>query len=566
MQIRHLKISHFRGIESCEWTPQGNFLCLVGHGDATKSALLDAIETVLSPRYGGQVAESDFFNLDVSKPICIDVTLGNLPEACFQEEKFGMYLRGWQSNTQKIVDEVALGTEPVITVRYTVDDSFEPTWCVINDRAVDGRPIGARDRDLFGVVRIANDPNRHLTWVRGSALAGATEKGTGHAAVLSQAHRSARELVEQADLAHLQIAAGKAEDAAKIAGVIVREKYRPSLYFQQWGGQSGVLGLYDGNVPLLSAGLGTRRLAVIGLQSLRIREGSIILIDEIETGLEPHRLRHLLSRLRPETSAGQVFFTTHSAVTLIELNAGDIHFVRSTGASRTIVTGVTSDLQDLVRVAPEALLALRVLVAEGRTEVGITRGLEVLWAKQNGDRPLAHCGSIVVDGGCGTKAKDRAAKLQKLGLRTAVLIDSDDPTCTADETWQKENSVSGFTWPGCVSTEQRVFLDIPRSALSELIQIAVDYASGESVLARLNNALGGDVKLQSLSPDEWWDAGVSEKMVRQALGEAAKAGSWFKDMGRGEAVGRVVAASYSDMAESPLVITLKEIAKWLYEP
>src|SRR5262249_25376912 len=156
----------------------------------------------------------------------------------------------------------------------------------------------------------------------------------------------------------------------------------------------GALELHDGMIPVRSAGLGSRRLATLGIQMHSIPEGAILLVDEVELGLEPHRLAHVLSVLessaKPEaptaapggspTAAalrGQVFLTTHSSVALRELTASDLCLV-STGA-RTTVRAIPDDLQDLVRAAPEALLATRVLLCEGKTEAGICRSLSRAW-------------------------------------------------------------------------------------------------------------------------------------------------------------------------------------------
>ena len=48
---------------------------------------------------------------------------------------------------------------------------------------------------------------------------------------------------------------------------------------------------------------------------------NISLIDELEVGLEPHRIRGLIYRLR--NSGQQIFATTHSPVVIRELIVGD---------------------------------------------------------------------------------------------------------------------------------------------------------------------------------------------------------------------------------------------------
>jgi AAA ATPase domain len=50
MQIRHISIKNFRGIQKMDWALHSQIVCLVGAGDSTKSTILDAIEYALSPR------------------------------------------------------------------------------------------------------------------------------------------------------------------------------------------------------------------------------------------------------------------------------------------------------------------------------------------------------------------------------------------------------------------------------------------------------------------------------------------------------------------------------------
>jgi putative ATP-dependent endonuclease of OLD family len=58
---------------------------------------------------------------------------------------------------------------------------------------------------------------------------------------------------------------------------------------------TGNLALYEGAVPLSNYGLGSRRLAGVAAQQLANADKGIILIDEVEYGLEPHRLVNLLT-------------------------------------------------------------------------------------------------------------------------------------------------------------------------------------------------------------------------------------------------------------------------------
>ena len=79
MKIRHIKIERFRGIRKMEWRVGGDFVCLVGPGDSTKTTILDAVEFALSPRWNIPFDDSDFYNADTSAPIVITLTVGDRP-------------------------------------------------------------------------------------------------------------------------------------------------------------------------------------------------------------------------------------------------------------------------------------------------------------------------------------------------------------------------------------------------------------------------------------------------------------------------------------------------------
>jgi len=50
MKIRHIKIERFRGIRELDWRVGGEFVCLVGPEDSTKTTILDAVESASGHR------------------------------------------------------------------------------------------------------------------------------------------------------------------------------------------------------------------------------------------------------------------------------------------------------------------------------------------------------------------------------------------------------------------------------------------------------------------------------------------------------------------------------------
>ena len=120
----------------------------------------------------------------------------------------------------------------------------------------------------------------------------------------------------------------------------------------------------------------------------RLMKGAVLLIDEIERGLEPFRLRHVLQIIARALRSGfddglrlgQTILTTHSPIAICELTASSLNVVRCLDDGTLEVQTVHEGLQGLVRSQPEALLSRAALVAEGKTEEGLLRGLQSFFA------------------------------------------------------------------------------------------------------------------------------------------------------------------------------------------
>jgi putative ATP-dependent endonuclease of OLD family len=89
----------------------------------------------------------------------------------------------------------------------------------------------------------------------------------------------------------------------------------------------GTISLHDEiGVPLRGLGLGSARLLIAGLQRKASARATIILVDELEHGLEPHRIIRFLGALgaKEERPPLQAFLTTHSPVALRELSGSQL--------------------------------------------------------------------------------------------------------------------------------------------------------------------------------------------------------------------------------------------------
>lgn len=563
MQIRHIVIRNFRGIEQLDWKPSSPLSCLIGRGDVGKSTVLDAVELALSPR-APAITDTDFVGADPGKSIEIEVTVGELSEEALEDHRFGLYLRGWQKSGT-LRDEPQDDDEAVVTVRAVVDASLEGEWTLYTDRQ-DPKPLQPRDRALFGVVRLGPEVEKHLTWGRNTALSAVTDDRdpAGHA--LAAAFRVARDHVVANGLPTLTEVAGLVRDEASKLGAYCATTYGAGLDSQRTATSLSGLALHDGVVPVRLAGLGTRRLVSLAIQRMSVKAGAIILIDEVEHGLEPHRIRHALKVLRDAVDApppgpkGQVFLTTHSHTTLVELGHQHLAVCCRTGGTVTVRTPAAT-LQPLLRRVPEAFLAQRVLACEGPTEIGLVRGLRDAW---NAARTFSFetRGTWLADGG-GSQGAATALELASLGYETAVFRDSDVPLAAPVTAQLNAAGIDVYEWEGALATEQRIFTDASWPVVQRLLDIAYEAHTETSVLDQTAHYLG--VKdLPSPKVSDWHALGKSDAEIRAALGTAAHKKSWFKNTTFGQLVGEALGAELTAVPATPLAQLLAKVEAWLY--
>lgn len=568
MKIKQLRIRNFRCIRSLDWKVDSSIACLLGPGDAGKSTILDAIEATLS-HWWPPFTDGDFFNLDVSQEISIEVTVGSLSQAILSDRRFGLSLRGW-SKEAGLVDEPNEQVEPVVTVRLRVDGSLDPVWEVVTDRS-EPRVVSNRDRALFGVVRLGDDAERHLSWVQGSGLSRLTKETGSAVPLMTEAYRKARELLGSGNLSELTEVAERVRVGSKALGAYSGEKYTVGLDAQRASTRLGALTLHDEKVPLRQAGLGTRRLVALAVQRISIPEGAIVLIDEIEHGLEPHRIRYTIKSIRDAIdrgagpdSMGQVILTTHSSVTVVELPVEHLRVVRQ-DANVSVIHTPAAELQNLVRQMPEALLSRRVLVSEGKTEVGLLRAFRVTWSKSHDGAPPEALGTVIADGN-GKEAVTRATRLSTLGYKVALLRDSDVPLTPDEKTELAKGRVQVIEWPGNCSTEERVIADLDDEGVQALLDTAISFSDESLVLAQISTALGANIGGRDWSTWPSSALGKTKGDCRNAIASAAKskAGSWFKRIEPGEELGKIIESRLQQIPGTALVKTLEEIETWIY--
>jgi hypothetical protein len=475
----------------------------------------------------------------------------------------------------KIEDEPGPELEDALSITVVIEESLEARWSIYNERTgendKDPQTVRFKDAKLFATTRLGPYAERHLGWGRSSVLTRIGEATDSFSLQLAEASRAAREAFRGSEGTAFKEAVDRAAVLSKRFAVPVRDKYMAELDVQGVNITSGGIALHDGNLPLRRLGTGSSRLIVSALQH-DAGPNHIALIDEIEHGLEPHRLAQLLKYLKapkeiPNAVPPQIFLTTHSPVVIRELKADEIFTVRS-AAGKTVVLSVSATAKDLdtaqrhLRGTPDAFLARKVLVGEGRTEQGLARGFDAWW-ESKGMNTFALQGAIAIDGGGKDTAPLIAEHLLDLGYKVFLLLDSDEAPDEGVLTRVREKGCQVTQWPDTCSTEERVFLDLPWDTVREIIGLARELAGEDSVLALVNNALRNE-KLEELSdfalpPSR--DCGP----FRRALGKAAKSksGSWFKNITAGEKLAAIIGPRLASIARKPFATQLAVLRTWI---
>ncbi|WP_200874406.1 ATP-dependent nuclease [Ferrovum myxofaciens] len=544
--------------------------------------MLDAIEALLSSRWFS-FTEPDFLGCDTSMPIVIEATIGELSRALKSDERFGLYIRGWTS-IGALRDEPEEDDEPVLTLRLTVDATMEPVWELICDRMDDPRTLSNRDRALFGLVRLAGEDARHLAWGQGSVLSRLTGDTDEASARLAEAYRTARASAKLNEIESLTNAADAAEGFAKVLGAYVEGAYEPGLELGRSGLSSGSIALHDSGVPLRLAGMGSRRLATLAIQKSAIAEGAIVLVDEIEHGLEPHRIIGAIAQLKGDQAkaatdkrpVGHVLMTTHSDVALGEAGENSLHVIKTTRPDRltSVTTPVTpTSLRPLLRFTPRSLFARRILVCEGYTEVGLLLGLREHWPARHGNKPIEQLGATIADGN-GGEAYAMTLALAKLGYTTAIYRDSDNSLSADQQAKLAAAGIPVFEYGGWLYTELAIFSAANDARVQELLHHARE-ERGDDFIDNNLAAKIDDINVECIRLGfECWGllSAKSGEELRVAISEvAASKGKekkdkkpWFKDQRLGRSLAPFVWNIAAEATASPLAVTLAAIEAWLY--
>jgi hypothetical protein len=257
--------------------------------------------------------------------------------------------------------------------------------------------------------------------------------------------------------------------------------------------------------------------------------------------------------------------TTHAPVVLEELKADQLRVVRAKdGVTR--VLAVDPVLQPIIRKASGAFLARKVLVCEGKTEIGLCRRLDQRWSGSG--QSFALSGVAIADG-CGAEAPKIAKAFADLGYDVALFGDSDralNPNPAALE----GAGAKVILWDGGVALEQRVALDLPWEGVAAVVVLAMENWGDQNIRNAVTSKLGGSSTHLVGPPANWLGLGFEEADLRKAIGLTAKdqkigeRKGWFKRVDLAEELAGIVIAHREAIAKTDLAQKIVTLRKWAH--
>ena len=408
MRIVRVHIENFRGISLADIHLNGTSV-LLGDNNIGKSTIFEAIELAIGADRLSRtqaIDEHDFHggrylnDGDQLRKIVVEVVIAGLDEQ--HRIKFRANLEFWRLADRAllgagdVVGTAQEGIEPAVRIRFEGaydaenDEFVSKTWFAV-PRQEDGTPISecrSGDKREFGFLhlRALRTGSRALSMERGSLLdvilktyevrtqmweglldrlrnldvVGAADAEFG--VILTAIRDAMREIVpgEWADSPHLRVSELTREDLRRVLKSFLA---------------TGVPGYA---APFQHQGSGTINalvLAMLGLIATRRNGRVIFAMEEPELSLPPHVQKRVVDKVR--SLASQALFTSHSPYVIEQFPPEQMSVLTRDGAG--VLQAANVILPDNLKLKIfrdgfrtrfcEALLARRVIVVEGKTEL-----------------------------------------------------------------------------------------------------------------------------------------------------------------------------------------------------
>lgn len=562
MRVARVSIKNFRGVlEGSLLLPKHS--AFVGDNNIGKSTVLEAIDLVLGPERLSRrppIDEHDFHAGQYAKkdgtPIPIEVEVVVVDLAADQLRYFRDHVEWWKDNDQSLIAAPppegtdAEGVLPAVRVlfvgKYDPDeDDFTGSTHFAIPVKEDGTrdPFRTTDKRLCGFLylRTLRTGSRALSLERGSLLdiilklqgkqlkmwedvlaqlrilPVAEKPELGITDVLASVQAAIREYVpaEWANNPHMRVSD------------LTRETLRRVLTVFMGTGALDDDGK-EYSAPFQHQGTGTINTLVLALLSIiaELKGNVIFAMEEPEIAIPPHAQKRIINSVRGKSA--QALFTSHSPYVLEEFPPEQVVVLRR---DKGVLSGVRASLPPAVKPKKykeefrrrfcEALLARRVLIAEGRTEYdafpaaarklnaddpnafGSLEGMGVAIVSADSDSQVEPLGKHFRDLGKVTFAIfDKQAAAQKLAIEAVVQHCYEGPEASFEKTlldgtaeialrrFANEVVTSG-DWPSHLAGKTPVpTTPLPdlRAALAEYLKLAKGSGTAADLLAGCNQA------------------------------------------------------------------------------
>ena len=466
--IRQLHIERFRGIESLKWNPESGMNCILGGGDVGKTTIIEAIALLLSPSNSMVLSEADYWQRKTEAGFIIRATV-SLPASSEigQQAKFAW---PWQWDGENAVppvcpqaadDDIPAADEPVYCLQVCGTRELEINWEIVqpNDE-ID--LLSAAVRRQIGLVRLGSDDrnDRDLRLVYGSAL----DRLLADKSLRARLGRRVAKIELHEDLNE---EARKALD--ELDETLKRESLPHELELGLTSSQGLSIGALTGlfasqsesvSLPLASWGAGTRRMATLHIAAATASSTRITLVDELERGLEPYRVRKLVAKLQADAS--QSFVTTHSAIAIGAADKAHLWYLDGAGNIGKLPQKRITLLQQR---DPQTFLSRFSIICEGQTEIGFLSYL----LEQAIDGRFCDQGIHLADGQGNESTLSVLEAMANAGLRFAGFADDEGNSRGRWRTLKARMNERLFQWQsGCL--EENIIGLVDAEKLTELIR------------------------------------------------------------------------------------------------
>lgn len=568
-KLRYIKISNFRGIKFFQQFFSDGITCIIGRGDTCKSTILDSISLVFSQSWSLHFNDSDFYMCDTTNPIIIEGVVSDFTDDLLI--KYKDYLRGITTDCRLIDDmesDDAIDCKEVLTIRLTIGSELEPSWEIVSYNGIEPTIIKAADRGKLNVFSVSDYTDRHFSLNKGNPLYSLYKQLNNdsineHENIVLDVVREAKEAFDNKIGNKFDIVIKKIKDVATELGISLDE-LKALLDHKDIAISENKVSIHENGIPFRLKGKGSKRLLSLAIQLSMTQPSGIILIDEVEQGLEPDRVQHLINQLSKYEDK-QVIITTHSRNVIVEIPCTSLYLMRK---KANCLKHVEGELQGSIRKNPEAFFAKKVLVCEGATEVGFCRSINEYRINQK--RISAACKGVRFADGSGSEMAKYVVGFNDLSYPTALLCDSDCKNINDLKQGFKDSGITVIDCEDNNSIEQQIFKDVPSCIFKDLIDIAIKKIEDDDgktpceAKKQILDSINAKLTVKIFKIEDLQCGSIDN--IREVLGLVSKKNEWYKRQIYGELMGKCILENYTKLQKDcKLKNIIDSISNWIEE-